>query len=175
MKIEECPSPNFWHDQTRKVTLLVVHATATSGIESPKNWLCDKVSKASAHYLIGVDGRVLRLVKEEDVAWHAGVSEWRGMERISHTTKNPSVNHCSIGYELVNICDGKDPYPEAQVAALAELVADACKRHGVLMENIVGHEDIAPGRKPDPGIMFPWQSFEETLHGLGVGREEERT
>ncbi len=169
MKIEECPSPNYWSDAQRKVTLLVIHSTETSGIESPKNWLCSKVSKASAHYLIGVDGIILRLVREENVAWHSGISEWKGMERISHTTKKPSVNHCSVGYELVNLCDGRMPYPEAQVAATAALVADACIRYGLDLANVVGHEDVAPERKTDPGPLFPWDDFERRLRELGAG------
>lgn len=180
MKVEDCPSPNYHVDLKRRVRLLVVHATETPGIESPLKWLCSTESKASAHWLIGRDGRLVRLVAPEHVAWHAGVSKWKGLERFSHSTGKPSVNHCSMGYELVNLCDGKMPYPPAQLAALAYLLAQDCKKYGLGIDDVVGHEDISPVMLPwrsdpkvDPGILFPWSELEGMLFDLGVDRGEE--
>jgi N-acetylmuramoyl-L-alanine amidase len=175
MKIEECPSPNFDLAPQRVVKLLVVHATETSGIKSPKNWLCDPKAQASAHWLIGRDGRVIRMVDTAHIAWHAGVSKWQGLERVAHRSGKPSVNHCSVGYELVNLCDGAMPYPPAQLAALAALVAADAKKYGLGRAAVVGHEDVSPvilpwrpEPKPDPGPMFPWQEFDDMLQDLGV-------
>lgn len=148
--IEQVPSPNFRKMASpRKVTCIIIHATATSGIESPKAWLTSVESKVSAHYLIGMDGKIYQLVQENDVAYHAGESEWRG---ISH------VNNFSIGIELVNANDGKMPYPEAQLSECAGLVASICKKRKIGPEDVIGHLNIAPGRKTDPAA-FPWDNF----------------
>lgn len=148
------PSPNFHIPAaTRKVTCVVIHATATSGIESPKSWLCNPDSKVSAHYLIGLDGEILHLVHESDIAWHAGESEWRG-EKF--------VNNFSVGIELVNANDGVMSYPEAQLESCAALVKAICADNKIAPEDVIGHLDIAPGRKTDPA-EFPWNEFRMTL------------
>lgn len=152
-------SPNFKKGgKDRRVTCVVIHATATSGVNSPLEWLCDENSKVSAHYLIDRDGTVYHLVAETDVAWHAGESEWRDRQ---------NVNTFSIGVELVNANDGEQHYPDKQVEACAGLVADACLRHGVRLEDVVGHKDVAPGRKTDPAD-FPWPDFRVLLRREGV-------
>lgn len=153
-----CPSPNFRASPARDITCVVIHATATTGLESPKEWLCNAASKVSAHYLIGREGEVLQLVQENDVAWHAGESEWRGQ---------PNVNAFSIGIELVNPNDGKTPYPEPQLAACAQLVTAICLQYGIEAADVVGHLDVAPGRKNDPAA-FPWDEFRAGLHAAGV-------
>ena len=103
----------------------------------------------SCHYLVAEDGTILRMVDEAERAWHAGRSHWRSIE---------DVNSASIGIEIVN--PGHDwgyrPFPDEQIAAVMELVADIQKRHGITRGNIVGHSDIAPARKRDPGELFPW-------------------
>lgn len=163
---EWVPSPNFKEPPSgadRKISCLVIHATATAGIESPLRELCDPKSKTpekrvSAHYLIGKDGRIIHLVHETNIAFHAGVSAWRGQI---------AVNNFSIGYELVNLNDGKDPYSEAQITALASLVIPACQEHSIAPADVVGHLDVAPGRKDDPrGLdlvafrkrLLPWSA-----------------
>lgn len=148
-----CPSPNFRHAEGRKVTCVIIHATATSGLDSPKEWLCDQASRVSAHYLIGLDGKILHLVHESNIAWHAGESEWCGKD---------DVNAFSVGIELVNSNDGKMPYPEAQLSACASLVKDICADYSIKMEDVIGHMDIAPGRKTDPAD-FPWEDFRSRL------------
>ena len=135
------PSPNFKSTPGRLVTCVVIHATATDGLQSPLAWLCNPASGVSAHYLIGKDGMVYKLVHEEDVSWHAGVSFWQGRS---------GVNAFSIGIELVNRNDGADPYPEMQIAACAQLVKAICAEKFITHDNVVGHLDVAPGRKNDP-------------------------
>jgi len=155
-------TPNFTYAPGRKVTLVVIHATATPGISSPLAWLCDPSAKASAHYLIGLDGTTYRLVHEQDVSWHAGESRWRSMEYVNPKTGKPTVNNCSIGIELVNPNDGYTPYPEAQLAVCAQLVRAICEEYSVGLEDVVGHADVAPGRKNDP-LGFDWHGFRARL------------
>ena len=148
--IVPCSSPNRRKVKgKRAITCVVIHATATSGLASPKEWLCDPASEVSAHYLMDVDGTIYQLVDDNDVAWHAGVSEWNGQE---------NVNDFSIGIELVNANDGKMPYPEAQLKSLVGLVAEICEVNNITAKDVVGHLDVAPGRKTDPAA-FPWDDF----------------
>lgn len=157
------PSPNFKAMSKRSITCVIIHATATSGIDSPRAWLCSKESKVSAHYLIGKDGLTLQLVDEKNVAWHAGDSVWR-LQKF--------VNNFSVGIELVNSNDGKDPYPQPQLDACAKLVAAICVDYGIAVQDVIGHMDIAPGRKTDPAA-FPWDDFRMTLAALGVPSKKE--
>lgn len=157
--IEKRFSPNFRRcNGERKVTCVIIHATATSGIESPLAWLSNKDSKVSAHYLIGLDGRTIQLVDERNVAWHAGESVWKDQ---------PNVNSFSIGIELVNANDEKMAYPEEQLTSCAGLVADICLARKLSPADVIGHKDIAPGRKTDPA-GFPWDDFRLHLVDLGV-------
>jgi len=135
------PSPNFKSAPGRRPTCVVIHATATEELTSPLTWLCAPKSKVSAHYLIDKNGMVYKLVHEEDVAWHAGVSFWQGRS---------GVNAFSIGIELVNRNDGVDPYPEPQQAACAQLTRAICAEYGIAPHDVIGHRDVAPGRKNDP-------------------------
>ena len=153
LQFEWVPSPNFTPSEHRAITCLVVHATATSGIESPRRWLCDPTAKKSAHYLIGKDGTVLQLVQDKDIAWHAGESEWKGKKW---------VNHFSIGIELVNLNDGKDPYPLAQLNSCQDLLSELCQDYGVNPIDVIGHKDVAPGRKSDP-VGFPFEAVRKNL------------
>lgn len=157
--IEWKPSPNYKpYASARAISCLVIHATATFGIESPLAWLCDPNSKVSAHYLIGLDGRTIRLVDERNVAYHAGESIWKGV---------PHVNSYSIGIELVNGNDGKMAYPEPQLAALLALSVPICKEYDIKNADVVAHADIAPGRKNDP-LMFPWAVYRSQLFAAGI-------
>ena len=112
--------------------------------------MCATESQVSAHYLVEEDGSVVQLVAEKARAWHAGVAHWAGEE---------DINSCSIGVEIQNAghgCGVPPPYPDVQVAAVVALVADIARRHGVPPERVVGHSDVAPLRKADPGEHFPW-------------------
>jgi N-acetylmuramoyl-L-alanine amidase len=111
--------------------------------------LVDPAAKVSAHYLIGEDGEVVRLVPEARRAWHAGRSYWRGVT---------DVNSASIGIELVNPGHewGYREFPRAQMEALLPLLARIVKTHDIARANVVGHSDVAPARKDDPGELFDW-------------------
>ncbi|MFC3079568.1 N-acetylmuramoyl-L-alanine amidase [Phenylobacterium terrae] len=141
--------------------MLVLHYTGMQTGEAALERLRSEEAGVSSHYLVEEDGRIFRLVPEERRAWHAGVSFWRG-ER--------NVNHASIGIEIVNPGHefGYRPFPEAQVAAVLELVADIRSRWTIEDRNIVGHSDVAPNRKIDPGELFPWKRLAEEGHGLWV-------
>ena len=146
--IIDCPSPNF-DERDRPVSLIVLHYTGMTDAAAAIQRLRDPEAKVSCHYLVAEDGQVLRMVAEEKRAWHAGRSYWRGMT---------GLNGCSIGIEIVNPGHefGYRPFPDEQVDALIPLVADIKERHSITRGNIVGHSDIAPARKQDPGELFPW-------------------
>lgn len=149
------PSPNFHRRRAldQKISCIVLHATATDNIRSPLDWLCNVDSRVSAHYLIGTDGAIYHLVLDEHTAWHAGHSEWKG---------NYNVNHFSIGIELVNANDGEMPYPEAQIAACAEVCRYLMDEYDITAEDVVRHADVAPGRKNDP-LGFDMDGFRRRL------------
>ncbi|WP_242146253.1 N-acetylmuramoyl-L-alanine amidase [Sphingomonas sp. BAUL-RG-20F-R05-02] len=148
MTIIETASPNF-DERTLPVTMIVLHYTGMVDAVSALERLCDPAAKVSAHYLIDEDGTVYRLVAEDKRAWHAGASCWRRIE---------DVNSASVGIELVNPGHehGYRDFAEPQVDALVGLVAEIKERHGITRGNVVGHSDIAPTRKQDPGELFPW-------------------
>ena len=148
LNIIDAPSPNF-DDRSLPITMLVLHYTGMRDAESAIARLRDPEAKVSAHYLVAEDGTILRLVPEEGRAWHAGRSFWRGIT---------DVNSASIGIEIVNPGHefGYRPFPDEQVSALIPLVSEIKERHGITRGNIVGHSDIAPARKQDPGELFPW-------------------
>ncbi len=155
----EHPSPN--HDARppdTAVDMLVLHYTGMASAEAALARLCDAAAKVSAHYMVDEDGAVLRLVDEERRAWHAGESHWRGRD---------GVNATSIGVEIVNPGHefGYRPFPEAQMAAVETLCRDILARHPIPARNVVGHSDVAPGRKEDPGELFDWAR----LAAAGVG------
>jgi N-acetylmuramoyl-L-alanine amidase len=144
----EKPSPNF-NDRQAPISMIVLHYTGMADADAALARLCDPDAKVSAHYLVDEDGVVTRLVPEEKRAWHAGRSHWRGVT---------DINSASIGIEIVNPGHefGYREFPDAQIEALIPLVADIKDRHGITRGNIVGHSDIAPARKRDPGEFFPW-------------------
>jgi N-acetylmuramoyl-L-alanine amidase len=155
----EAPSPNFdERPDMVPIDMLVIHYTGMESAAAALARLCDPESKVSAHYLVDEDGAVYRLVVERKRAWHAGVSVWRGWT---------DINARSIGIELVNPGHefGYRPFPEAQMAAAVDLSCDIVARHKVHARNVVGHSDVAPRRKMDPGEFFDWAR----LAAAGVG------
>jgi N-acetylmuramoyl-L-alanine amidase len=147
-EIIDSPSPNC-DERALPVSMLVLHYTGMPDAAGAIARLKDPSAKVSAHYLVAEDGQVMRLVPEEKRAWHAGRSWWRGVT---------DINSASIGIEIVNPGHefGYRPFPEEQIDALVPLVADIIKRYGITRGNVVGHSDIAPVRKQDPGELFPW-------------------
>ncbi|BAK65071.1 MULTISPECIES: N-acetylmuramoyl-L-alanine amidase [Sphingobium] len=147
----ETPSPNF-DERTLPISVLVLHYTGMPDAPSAIQWLASPESKVSAHYVVTEDGQVIRMVDERKRAWHAGVSWWRGISNI---------NSASIGIELINPGHewGYRPFPDEQIDALIPLVHDIMTRHRITRGNVVGHSDIAPARKQDPGELFPWHKL----------------
>jgi N-acetylmuramoyl-L-alanine amidase len=158
MDFIDAPSPNF-DARTAPPDILVLHYTGMETGEGALARLRDPEARVSSHYLVEEDGRVFRMVPEERRAWHAGRSFWRGQR---------DVNAASIGVEIVNPGHefGYRPFPEAQMAAVTALVADIRTRWTIEDRNIVGHSDVAPDRKIDPGELFPWRRLAEAGHGL---------
>jgi N-acetylmuramoyl-L-alanine amidase len=142
------PSPNF-DDRALPVTMLVLHYTGMQDAASAIARLTDAAAKVSAHYLIAEDGQIVQMVEEDKRAWHAGRSYWRGLT---------DINSASIGIEIVNPGHewGYRPFPEAQIDALIPLVSRIVNAHKITRGNVVGHSDVAPARKDDPGELFPW-------------------
>ena len=128
---------------------IVLHYTAMTSASAALERLCDPVHEVSAHYLISQQGEVYPLVDEDRRAWHAGAGAWAGQH---------DMNSHSIGIELDN--DGRSPFPEPLMAALEALVAEILIRHDIPPENVIGHSDMAPGRKIDPGPRFDWARLE---------------
>ena len=156
----ERPSPNF-DERSLPISMVVIHYTEMLGPEAALERMCDRQAKVSAHYLIAEDGTVTRLVPEDKRAWHAGVAYWRG---------HKDVNSASIGIELDHPghLHGYRDFSEAQFEALVPLVARMVKDHDIPRANVVGHSDIAPQRKIDPGELFPWDRLAE--YGLCLPR-----
>jgi N-acetylmuramoyl-L-alanine amidase len=155
----ERPSPNF--DNRPKgavIDILVLHYTGMETATAALDRLCDPQAEVSAHYAIAEDGTVFRLVSEDMRAWHAGRAIWR---------ESSAVNARSIGIELVNPGHelGYRDFPEPQMAALEELARGILCRHPIPALNILGHSDVAPSRKKDPGEKFDWRR----LAGKGIG------
>ena len=158
--MREAPSPN--HDARRGagvVDMVVLHYTGMASAEVALARLGDPAAKVSAHYLIDEAGAVTSLVAETRRAWHAGVSSWAG---------DRDVNSRSIGIELVNPGHylGYRRFPEAQMRALERLAGQIVARHPIPSHRILGHADVAPARKADPGELFDWRRLAEAGIGL---------
>ncbi|WP_282278587.1 N-acetylmuramoyl-L-alanine amidase [Stenotrophomonas sp. PS02297] len=147
------PSPN---QDVRRPNLIVIHFTEQHSVQQSLDTLRSRNSggPVSAHYLIGADGRNYQLVSDERRAWHAGSGSWGSFT---------DLNSASIGIELDN--DGKSPFAEAQIQSLLVLLEDLCTRLRIPRAQIIGHQDLAPTRKPDPGPLFPWKRLAEAGFG----------
>jgi N-acetylmuramoyl-L-alanine amidase len=152
----DMPSPNKGSRGKAKIDTIVIHHTGGKGrAQDIGRYFQRPVSRVSAHFTIGKVGTIVQSVSEEDRAWHAGKSEFKGRK---------DVNVFSIGIELVNRGDGKDPYTDRQYRSLGRLVAYLQDRYGIPNERITGHKDIAlpKGRKKDPSDNFSYRRmFEE--------------
>jgi N-acetylmuramoyl-L-alanine amidase len=154
-------SPNF-DERASGISLdyIILHYTGMKDAATALARLCDAKSKVSAHYLIDEDGSITKMVPEISRAWHAGQSFWRG---------KTDLNSASIGIELVNPGHefGYRPFPPPQITALKKLMHAIISRHGMNpLTAPLGHSDIAPSRKKDPGELFPWQEL--ARNGLGA-------
>jgi len=151
---EWSPSDNY---DVRLPRLIVIHGTEMASADAALAVLKSRNAsgRVSAHYLVTDQGRIVQLVEDSKRAWHAGAGRWRGMN---------DINSVSIGIELDN--DGREPYPKAQIEALIALLSDLSRRYALQPSAVIGHSDMAPARKKDPGILFPWQRLAEA--GFGV-------
>jgi N-acetylmuramoyl-L-alanine amidase len=154
------PSPNFG-ERTLPVSILVLHYTGMQSGAAAIEWLANPQSKVSAHYVVDEDGQLVHMVREEQRAQHAGLSHWRGIT---------DVNSASIGIEIVNPGHefGYRPFPQEQMDAVTRLVAEIVGTYGIEPRNVVGHSDVAPARKEDPGELFDWERLAKL--GLAVAR-----
>jgi N-acetylmuramoyl-L-alanine amidase len=165
MECVSCPSPNFnERPANTPIDILVLHYTGMETGAAAVKRLCDPEAKVSAHYTVDEDGTIFGHVPEDCRAFHAGVSYWAGAT---------DINGRSIGIEIVNPGHefGYRSFPDAQIAAVIELAQDVFRRHPIPPERVIGHSDVAPARKMDPGELFPWAVLAEAGIGLwpGVG------
>lgn len=159
MKIDHSfASPNYNDRPNHKIDFIIIHYTEMNFADALQK-LCQPLGEVSCHYLIKEDGEIFRLVKDEKRAWHAGKSYWAGRENI---------NDCSIGIELDNL--GDRPFKEKQIESCIALCKNLIERHNINPKNILGHQDIAPERKIDPGIYFDWHRLAQ--NGLGLWPKE---
>ncbi len=151
--IHKFKSPNFNERKSNKINLIIIHYTALKSISESIKFLCDKKNKVSSHYVISASGNIYNLVPEKKRAWHAGQSNWKG---------KIDINSNSIGIELdyspnnINI-----KFPKRQIFSLIQLLKKLIKKYNINNQNILGHSDVAPYRKIDPGKYFPWYLLEE--------------
>jgi N-acetylmuramoyl-L-alanine amidase len=154
------PSPN--HDaRAAPIDILLLHYTGMRSGEAACARLTEPAAKVSCHYLVYEDGRIDQLVPEALCAWHAGVSSWKG---------ETDINARSIGIEIVNPGHefGYRDFPEAQIGAVIALCRDILRRHDIPSERVLGHSDVAPARKQDPGERFPWARLAASGIGLWI-------
>jgi len=156
----DLPSPN--HDERpagMPVDMLILHYTGMRTGQAAIDRLRSQAAKVSSHYVVEEDGTVFRLVPEGRRAWHAGISWWRGHE---------ALNDRSVGIEIVNPGHewGFRDYPVLQLAVVCDLCLEILSRHAIPARNIVGHSDVAPDRKQDPGEKFDWEGL--SRNGVGL-------
>jgi N-acetylmuramoyl-L-alanine amidase len=150
------PSPNFGERRGgARPDLVVIHYTAMPTVAEARARLCDPAHEVSAHWLIAEDGTTEQLVDEALRAWHAGAGQWGDVT---------DVNSRSIGIELANT--GARPFPEPQMSALETLLRGIMARWSIPPQRIIGHSDMAPARKSDPGPRFDWRRL--ARQGLSV-------
>ena len=163
LSIRQYPSLNF-NERSEPISMIVLHYTALPTCEDALTILSSPTNPAgrvSSHYLVDRDGTIYQMVDESKRAWHAGAGSWRELD---------DVNSRSIGIEIVNIgldAEGKrEPFPDAQIDAVIALCKDIQERYGIAARDIVGHADMAPCRRQDPGEAFPWKKLSESGIGL---------
>ena len=146
-------------------SMIILHYTGMETGRAALERLCDPESKVSAHYVIEESGAIHQLVDDEKRAWHAGVASWEGLS---------DINSASIGIEIVN--GGHDfnlpAFPDKQIKALEGLLEKLIQKYSVSADKILGHSDVAPGRKIDPGEKFPWARLAQNGYGLWPAPQE---
>ncbi|WP_429400640.1 N-acetylmuramoyl-L-alanine amidase [Mucilaginibacter lappiensis] len=143
----------------RKPNYVIIHFTAQDSIQQTLKTFTLVRPQVSAHYVVAKDGKVFHMLNDYLRAWHAGISKWGSIS---------DMNSCSIGIEIDN--NGNEPFNEAQVKSLLALLAQLKKVYNIPTANFIGHQDIAPLRKPDPGPFFPWKLLAQK--GFGYWSDE---
>jgi N-acetylmuramoyl-L-alanine amidase len=158
MNMIQAPCPHF-NDRALPIDSIIIHYTDMPRVEETLAWFANHKSQVSCHYLICEKGQIYQLVDDEKRAWHAGESYWQGCT---------DINSCSLGIELANPghSHGYIPFPEAQIKSLIELCHSLVNTWTISPTRILGHSDIAPRRKQDPGHLFPWDVL--AREGLGL-------
>ena len=151
-------SPNF-SKKKRSIKLVIIHYTGMQSERESIKRLCNPLSKVSAHYLINQNGKIFKLVEDRHIAWHAGKSRWK---------KYKNLNKDSIGIELVNKGHqyGYNSFKKRQILSLEKLCKTLKKKYKIKTKNFLGHSDIAPLRKIDPGEKFPWRRL--SIKKIGI-------
>lgn len=159
LPIRDLPSPNWDERDGAPIDMLILHYTGMQTAQAAIDRLRDPAAQVSSHYVVDEDGSVIRLVPEDKRAWHAGISHWRG---------HAALNARSIGIEIVNPGHewGYRDFPVLQMAAVCDLCLGILSRHPIPPRNVVGHSDVAPDRKQDPGERFDWRALAENGVGL---------
>lgn len=152
LKTSYIPSVNF---SSRKPNFVIIHHTAQDSLAQTIRTFTLERTQVSAHYVVSRDGQVVQMLNDELRAWHAGASKWGNIT---------DMNSCSIGIELDN--NGTEPFSDNQINSLLVLLAKLKFTYNIPAANFIGHADIAPKRKPDPSILFPWQKLAEKGFGL---------
>jgi len=152
-------SPNYNSRNGTPIDAVIIHHTASDNCSGTLSWFKNPDAKASAHYVIDKDGTIYQMVGDEKRAWHAGTSAIPGSPG--------DVNSRSIGIEIVNKGDGKTPFTDAQYAALSQLTAHLQQTYNIPQKNILGHRDVAPGRKVDPADNFDWNRLWDGMKAAG--------
>ena len=145
---------SFFDERTAPIDAIIIHSSAFAADKAIKTY---EQAEVSAHYIIDLNGQIIRLVDEDKRAWHAGKSFWQG---------RTGLNNNSVGIEVCNLSLGQKAYDKRQIFALLRLCKYLMKKYHINKENVLGHSDIAPSRKADPGACFPWQYLAQ--HGIGV-------
>ena len=143
-------SPNFEVRKKRKIKYILIHYTNLPSTKISLEYLLNKKNKVSSHYLVNPQGKIYSLVEEKNIAWHAGISSWKD---------DKNLNKNSIGIELQNsgVAGTYEKFSNIQILILEKLIKKIQAQYGVLNSNVLGHSDIAPDRKIDPGPKFPWR------------------
>lgn len=152
--IKKFKSPNFNLRKSKKILFIIIHYTALKNYKYAISHLCNPKKKVSSHFLITQSGNIFKLVDEKKRAWHAGLSYWN---------KFKDINSLSIGIELdYSFNKENNTFSEKMINSLTLLLKKLKKKYNIKNHNILGHSDISPYRKIDPGINFPWQKIDDT-------------
>tara|TARA_X000000950_G_C13721756_1_gene580554 strand:- start:64 stop:810 length:747 start_codon:yes stop_codon:yes gene_type:complete len=160
--INKYKSPNYNSRNNSKIQLIIIHYTALKDITEALSYLCNKEKKVSSHYLISQNGTIYSLVQNKFRAWHAGQSYWQEMT---------DINSISLGIELDYNPHGKNnKFSFKMIFSLKKLLLKLQKKYKINKNNILAHSDVAPFRKKDPGIKFPWKSFSSANIILSINK-----